>query len=60
MRILRIFRDKHFVTRLVCRADLQIDDPRKIWVKKRNTGDMIEVQLDKEKPERYENFNHYY
>lgn len=36
------------------RADLQIEDPRKIWVKKRTTGDMIEIQLDKERPERWE------
>ena len=31
---------------------MQIDDPRKIWVKKRSNGDMIEIQLDREKPER--------
>ena len=37
---------------ILFRTDLQIDDPRKIWVKKRSTGDMIEIQLDREKPER--------
>jgi len=39
---------------LKLRTQLQIEDPRKIWVKKRSTGDMIEIQLDKEKPDRWE------
>lgn len=37
------------------RSTSQIDDPRKIWVKKKNSADdLIEIQLDKEKPERWE------
>jgi len=31
-------------------ADTQIDDPRKIWVKRRSTGDLIEIRLTMERP----------
>ena len=33
-------------------VDSQIEDPRKIWVKMRGSGDLIEINLDKDKPER--------
>jgi hypothetical protein len=33
-------------------VDSQIEDPRKIWVKMKGSGDLIEINLDKDKPER--------
>ncbi len=33
-------------------VDSQIEDPRKIWVKLKGSGDLIEINLDKDKPER--------
>jgi hypothetical protein len=33
-------------------VDSQIEDPRKIWVKMKSSGDLIEINLDKDKPER--------
>eukprot|EP00088_Acartia_fossae_P064622 TRINITY_DN7957_c0_g1_i6.p1 TRINITY_DN7957_c0_g1~~TRINITY_DN7957_c0_g1_i6.p1 ORF type:complete len:477 (-),score=138.00 TRINITY_DN7957_c0_g1_i6:333-1763(-) len=42
----------------VMRADSQIDDPRKIWVKRKSTGDMIEISLDKEKPTVWQSERH--
>lgn len=35
-------------------VDSQIEDPRKIWVKMKGSGDLIEINLDKDKPERWE------
>ena len=33
-------------------VDSQIEDPRKIWVKMKGSGDLIEINLDKDKPDR--------
>ena len=32
------------------RADSQIDDPRKIWVKRRSTGELFEIRLSTDRP----------
>ena len=33
-------------------ADKIIEDPRKVWVKLKSSGDLVEINLDREKPER--------
>jgi len=38
-------------------AEKIIEEPRKVWVKLKTTGDLVEINLDKDKPERWES-NH--
>ena len=33
-------------------ADKIIEDPRKVWVKLKSSGDLVEINLDRDKPER--------
>ena len=33
-------------------ADKIIEEPRKVWVKLKSSGDLVEINLDKDKPER--------
>jgi len=35
-------------------ADKIIEEPRKVWVKLKATGDLVEINLDRDKPERWE------
>merc|ERR1711902_191282 len=35
-------------------ADKIIEDPRKVWVKLKSSGDLVEINLDRDKPERWE------
>jgi len=36
-------------------ADKIIEDPRKVWVKLKSSGDLVEINLDRDKPERWDN-----
>jgi len=35
-------------------AEKIIEEPRKVWVKLKSTGDLVEINLDRDKPERWE------
>lgn len=35
-------------------ADKIIEEPRKVWVKLKSSGDLVEINLDRDKPERWE------
>ena len=35
-------------------ADKIIEEPRKVWVKLKSSGDLVEINLDRDKPEKYE------
>jgi len=35
-------------------ADKIIEDPRKVWVKLKSSGDLVEINLDRDKPERWD------
>ena len=43
-------------------ADKIIEEPRKVWVKLKSSGDLVEINLDRDKPERWEklDFNEVY
>merc|ERR1719342_2013345 len=35
-------------------AEKIIEEPRKVWVKLKSSGDLVEINLDRDKPERWE------
>jgi len=37
------------------KVDKIIEEPRKVWVKLKSSGDLVEINLDRDKPERWEN-----
>ena len=34
------------------KIDKMIEEPRKVWVKLKSSGDLVEINLDRDKPER--------
>ena len=34
------------------KVDKIIEEPRKVWVKLKSSGDLVEINLDRDKPER--------
>ena len=34
------------------KVDKIIEEPRKVWVKLKSSGDLVEINLDREKPEK--------